>query len=251
MTTIRRLCAMTALAAVVLFPTVAHGAPLLQKGTIDHQIWMAPEPGSAIVIVSIELSADTTLPATVRLPIPVGMNVDWAGEVVGGDPTQDLARPFVVKDGDGGKYAEFELKEHRQAQIDVSGKVFSPTATKVAVEFDIAHSVQAEKFTLSVRTPSGVKNVKITPKPTGSPSSNELGEALYTLAEVTPVSGEVTRVEVAYRTVPLGATNTSSGNTLLLGLGVAVIIVLGALAFVVQRQKQSQSVEESPTLGDE
>jgi hypothetical protein len=240
-----------ATAVVVLFPTVAAGAPVVQSGTIDHQIWMAPEPGSAIVIVSIELSADATLPATVRLPIPKGMSVDWAGEVVGGDPSQDLARPFVVKDGTGGKYAEFELSEHRQAQIDVSGKVFSPTATKVAVEFDIAHSVEADEYTFSVRLPSGVKNVRIEPKPTGSPNKNELGEALYTLAGAKPVSGELTHVEVAYRTVPLGSTNTSTGNALLLGLGVAVIIVLGALAFVVQRQRQSHSVEENSTRGDE
>ncbi len=239
MTSIRRLFVTLVLATVFLVPMSA-GAAVVQPGVVDYQVWMAPEPGAAIVIVSVELSADASLPATVRLPVPTGMTVDWAGEVVGGDPSGDIERAFVLKDGDGGQYAEFEVTERRMAQIDVSGKQFAPAVLKVDIGFDLVHSVQADEYGFSVRIPSGVTDVKIEPAPVGTPEKTELGEALYTLKSEKHAPGEVTHVRVAYRTLAPGEESMSATNTVLLVLGGAAFVAIAVLMFVMGRQRAAQ-----------
>ena len=62
----------------------------------------------------------TKLPTTVRVPVPEGATVQWAGEVLGGDLSADPARTYkMIKSPVGGQYAEFTLGADAQsAQVD-------------------------------------------------------------------------------------------------------------------------------------
>ncbi len=85
----------SAWAAEVPTATASVAGDLLDAGTIDVQWWMEAEPGQAIAIVSTTIDPSVSLPVRVRLPIPPGMSVDWAGEVSGADATQDIRAPVL------------------------------------------------------------------------------------------------------------------------------------------------------------
>ena len=128
-------------------------SPLGNAGTIDVQWWMEAEPGQVIAIVSTTIDPSVSLPARVRLPIPPGMSVDWAGEISGADVTQDVQRQFSVGQGEGAEYAEFEVSTFRAAQIDLSGIPLTPDGDRVSASLNFVQSVPSSETAFTVRLP--------------------------------------------------------------------------------------------------
>jgi hypothetical protein len=217
----------------IVVPSTCFAASPQATGALDYQIWMAPEPGKAIVLVSSTIPQTVELPATVRIPIPAGMTVEWAGELGGGDASSDIERPYTVGEGSGGQYAEFEIQQFRQAQIDVSGKTIPVGVGEVKASFGFVQAVPSDQAGFSVRVPAGASNVKITPKPVGNPETNQAGESLYTLAGKQLKLGDTTTIEVAYK---VGAATSSGGGSGATGTVVAVLVfglLLAVVALVV------------------
>ena len=214
-------------------------------GTIDVQWWMEAEDGQVIAIISTTVDPEAELPVVVRLPIPPGMTVDWAGEISGGDITQDIQRQFTVKDGAKAAYAEFELSEYRVAQIDLSGKVLSSDGDKKSATLDFVQSVPSSDTAFSVRLPPGVASVKIEPAPQGPPSENGAGETLYTLPAVVlgPGDSQTTAVEyAAAATAPIPTDGSGSGlraNQIIFVLAAIAAGIGVALVVALRRQRQA------------
>lgn len=77
-----------------------------------YQVQVAPEvtAGQAALIVAVQLPPNTKLPAMVRIPVPQRAVPTWAGEILGGDPTQDPQRPYRTVQGVGGQVLEMTLE---------------------------------------------------------------------------------------------------------------------------------------------
>jgi len=232
--------------------TPAPTAPLVTAGT-DVQFWMAAKPSEAVVIVSVALPDSVTLPVTVRLPVVEGMTVDWAGEISGGDASEDLQREYVTKKGsEGGSYIEFVVSEFPVAQVDLSGKPLVVNGDEVSASFEFVQSTVSSETVFSVRLPAVASDVRIQPDAIGEPTTNEVGETLHVLPTVELKQGEKSTVEVAYSTALPGvpATEGDTAINTLIGvisaLAVAVIVAL----FVISRRTAARANVVRDELSD-
>lgn len=220
----------------VALPAVAFAAAPTAGGPVDVQVW--PQDGQTIVISSVELPATTKLPAIVRIPVIPGSKVEWAGEIVGADASSDLPRDYKLVDGVGGQYAEFYLTTSRRGQLDSVASSLTVSGTTVSTTVNWIQTVASDETLFSVRLPGGISQVKISPAPQGSPTTNDAGEALYVLPAATLKAGAPTVISLSYSTVPEPVADPakSSANTLVLVLGGVLVLAVVALILVVRRR---------------
>lgn len=223
------------LAAALSAPNVAAAAPVSAGGPLDVQIW--PQNGQTVVIASCQLPEGTKLPALVRIPIVPGATVEWAGEILGADVSSDIASEYRLVDGVGGKYAEFYLTKSLHGQVDSVATTLSVSGTTISTSVDWMQSVESTETVFSVRIPSGLSEVKITPTPEGKPVENDSGEALYALPSQTLPVGGAQKVTLSYSTVPEVEPETGLSANAIVGslLGVLVLAIV-ALVFVARKR---------------
>ena len=222
---------------------VAHPA----GGSLDVQIW--PQGGETTVIVGLDVPPSVKLPTVVRLPFPPGTRVQWAGEILGGDPASDPLREHkVLKSAGGGEYAEFTLTKSHRAQIDTTGLPLTSDGATFSGKVGWIQSVDASATTISVRVPANAADVRITPVPAGAPDRNETGEALYTLPPAALTQGKTQPVTFSYSigAPRAAASNSSSADGLVLGLGVALGVAVAGLLVLLAWQRRAPVSEVAP-----
>lgn len=239
----RSLLAALFFAVAAAGPAAVYAAAPAASGDMDVQLWAGAQPGQAVVIVGVELPETVQLPATVRIPTVKGMSVDWAGEILDSAASQDPQREYVIKDGIGGQYAEFEISQSHTAQIELSGLPLTAGQNGISAAIDFVQTAPSEVTGFSVRLPSGAREATITPAPTGAPETNEAGEALYTLPSAELAAGAIQPVTLAYTTgsaapAPQPTANSSALIALLLAL---LVVAAGLLIFVLKRQGSAPS----------
>jgi len=225
-------------------PVQAFGAPVpLDDTAIFVQFWPEGETDTNVVIVGAELDSKVPLPATVRLPLPEGASVFWAGEIMGPDASSDIERPYKVVDGEQGKLVEFTVETTRAVQYDATVGAVTVDGDDILTSLDWVQSVASKAVSFAVRIPAAVEDVRIDPEAPAAPQMNSVGESLYTLADQVLPVGEVSSIEVAYKRAGTGTAPEGPGVLpLLLGLlAVAVIALVAALA--VQSRKRSSGEE--------
>lgn len=235
-------------------PPAASGPPVTTDagGPVDVQIWPAQEAGKTAVLVAVELPPTAKLPAIVRVPLVAGTSVEWAGEILGGDPNADPERPYVLKNGVGGTFAEFTLTKSHRAQVDSIGLPLTAKGTVSSVAVTWVQSVNSTLTAISVRIPAGVFEVKIKPAPSGAPTQNAAGESLYVLNPQTYKLGQTQDVSVSFNSQPASASPGIAATPVLIGLGVAIVIAVVVLFVVVARQRQAaESLSEDEDESDE
>lgn len=204
-------------------------------GPTDVQIWPGQE-GQTVVITVVEIDATTKLPATVRIPVMPGTSVQWVGEVLGGDAASDIAQPYKLVQGEGGQFAEFTLTKSHRGQVDAIGFPVKVSGDVVSVGVDWVQSVSSAITALSVRVPAGASKIEISPKPSGSPVTNDAGESLYSLNPKNFKPGEKEHITVSYSTAPVAPKAAGSELTpVLIGLGIALVVAVVALFAVISR----------------
>lgn len=255
---IKRRIAVIAVVALLLAGVAPAGAqapaPPLATGSMDVQIWPGAQQGTAVVIASVTLADDAVLPATVRIPVLPGTEVDWAGEIAGGDPQADPTREYTVRDGEGGQYAEFVLSEYRQGQIESVGIPLQSQQDVFSMQAQWVQSAPATETILSVRLVSGAHTVDITPAPAGQPARNAAGETLYTIPPRVLSVGETVDISIAYQIGTQFEGGLDGGNQtgtiigiLLAGLAVAVVALLWALN---QQRAAAAPAEDEEYVGE-
>lgn len=223
-------------------------------GPVDAQFWPQGDTSNinvVAVIADIQLAPSVKLPARVRIPIATGATVQWAGEILGGDPAADPERTFTVVDGaGGGKYAELTLLKSRRGQIDCSGIPLKVQGEQVTFSSAWVQSVETTSVLLTVRLPAGASRVTISPKPDGNPQTNMNGETLYALPLLSIAVGQKQDVNVGYSTNPSGnaPAGGNSRTVILVVLGVLLVVAVGVLAFAITRQRRN--VDDDPDADD-
>jgi hypothetical protein len=205
-----RACALLTLVAllVVAIPSLAFA------GVSEYQVQFAPldAEGTGTLIVNVILSAETKLPARVRVPLPAGATLLWSGEILGGDVANDPSREASITAANGGSIVEFTLEQVRVAQVEAQLKAPTISGSTVSSNLEWVNTTAAGTYTFSVRLPAGAADVKITPAVEGSPKKNAAGETLSTLTPIRLEEGARFPVSVSYRTlIAVIARQRSSG----------------------------------------
>lgn len=205
---------------------------------IDVQLWPDSAGGFSEIIVTAVYPAGTELPVKARIPLPDGAEIQWSGEILGGDPDTDPVRRFKTVKGTGGDAVEFTLEETLTAQYEA---VHEPTAFDGATKSATLlwkQTVPADVVNMAVKTPAGAGDVKVDPAPLGTPQQNELGERLWVVKSLELKPGETANLSVSYR--PAGVQDGSSGlsriNPWLLVAAIGLAIALVALFLVAGRR---------------
>ncbi|PKQ20386.1 MAG: hypothetical protein CVT66_05290 [Actinobacteria bacterium HGW-Actinobacteria-6] len=242
---------MRAVSSVLLLLMMILCVPALAyAGVSEYQVQFAPVGlnGRMDLIVNVVLSPDTELPAKVRVPLPAGATVVWAGEILGGIPDDDPQREVTLTKSGDGQYAEFTLEQVRIAQVEAELPQSVASGDKVNANLTWLNTTDAGTYTFSVRLEPKIADIKITPAPEGLPQTNADGESLYTLTPLRLEKDGTFDIEVAYSR---GGAATGSGGALSPILIIAVgllVVAVAALIVVVVRQNQSASVESSAKI---
>jgi hypothetical protein len=205
------------------------------------------QPGKLIVIMSVNLSPDVPLPARVRIPIPPGAMVTWAGEVLGGDVSADPQRTYTLHDGVGGaQYAEFTMTQSRRGQVDTVAGPLTVKGAAVSAQLSFVQSAPSTSTEFAVRIPANASNVKIDPAPSGSPETNSTGESLYYVGTQSLPIGTKLALSISYTQ---GAASTSkplasSSSSLLMLLGILLVVLIAIIAFVARHGSSEEESEE-------
>lgn len=215
-------------------------------GVSEYQVQFAPVGinGSMDVIVNVLLSPETKLPAKVRIPMPAGATLVWAGEILDGPPEDDPARETTITQSGGAQIVEFTMEEVRVAQIEAIMAPAAVSGDNVSALLDWVNSTEAGTYTFSVRLAPNVSEVEISPKPVGTPQMNEEGETLYVLEPIRLEEGGKFPIEVAYRNGVAGS--SSAISPVLLVAIVLLVIAVAALVVVVVRQQAPRGSESGP-----
>jgi hypothetical protein len=232
-----------AFAFVALTPAIALGQ-LVDTGTSRYevQIWPEGDPARSVLIVGIRLPEDTPLPATVRLPVPDGATLTWAGEILGGDLDDDIPRAVEYVDVEGGQSVEFTLEETVAAQYDADYLPLQVRNGDYSLEVDWVQTEPAESVNFAARLPATVTDIEIDPTPVGSPQVNQTGEQLYSLSPIELAPGDSQVVEIRYSRPELGGGGSSGGGIIpwLIGaFALAVIALIAAL--VISRRRRGEA----------
>ncbi|MGB4592424.1 MAG: hypothetical protein WBI63_01440 [Coriobacteriia bacterium] len=230
-----------ALIVLVMLGALVVGVPGVALARVsEYQVQFAPigDTNTMQVIVNVILSQETTLPATVQVPLPAGATILWAGEILGGDPSADLAREVTVTTTPEGQVVTFTLQEKRVAQVEASLAAAQVSGTKVTAPLSWINTTEDGTYTFSVALEAGAGDVKITPAPGGDPLSNEAGETLYTLTPVRLTKGQPFEINVVYKRGAGSAGSTGGGANipLLVAIGALAVAVI-ALVAVLARQR--------------
>jgi hypothetical protein len=206
--------------------------------SMSAQLWPAESDG-VILIVSVTVPTDTPLPCVVRLPLPSGATVGWAGEIIGPTPDKDIGREYTIVDGTGAKVVEFTLKTSRTGQYDASYTAATRDGDVLVATLDWVQSAASSSLELGVKTPASVTEVTVTPKPARAPQFNDDGERLYLLDPVTLPLGGVSTVSVRFAPGGTKAPVSAGGpnNALLVVLGLLLVCAIVALVWQVRLQR--------------
>jgi len=238
---------LAALTAALLAASAASAAPVDWESV---SLSLHEEAPGTVLLVSGTLPASAKLPAEVALSVPAGTQVQWAGEILGGDVTADPAVEYTVaKSGDSDVYS-FTLTKARTGQIEVlAPELTGLVGADKGANVSWTSPVGAKDVSISVRMPQGsqvvspVEGAEIQPGPTGF--------TYYTLSKENVKAGDTMNLSFTYKPPAAPASAASSNNGTALVAIVFVALAFGALVVVGVRRKSAARLESFDEYEDD
>jgi len=224
------LCALVALASGGARATAAPATlPVASVESFDIQVWPGGAPGQIVAIVGARIAENATRPTLVRVPVPDGAEIVWAGELTGETSATDTFVEPRTFETEYGRVAELTVTVSSEVQVEYIAGPIASTGAGMKAQLAWVQSVPSTYTVVSMRLPAGVTSVEMTPEPVGTPQVNEAGEQLYSSAPLSLAVGEKLPITAVYGSGPADTTpDGQTASVLLIGLGVAVALV-GAL----------------------
>jgi hypothetical protein len=204
----------------------------------------------------VELPATTPLPATVRFAFPSGVQVQWTGEILGTDISQDIqATPNVTKK-DGYDEVAITLTKSRIGQAEAVWNGLKIDGKNRSMTLEWIQRYESNTTTFEFQQPSQASDVVMAPQAAGNKKSAEgftvydtapkqisVGETAtfkvsYTRAVNTPSVSDATSTE---EQAPTGQSGTAGQNQFNYWIVAIIVIVIGALGgFYVYWESKKQ-----------
>ena len=172
--------------------------------SINVELWPGGgDQGTTTMIAVAEVPGSVKLPTTVRMPLPAGAQVTWAGQILGADISGDIPEKPRVVAARGGQFVELTASKSRIVQYEA---VLGPAKIQGDAHDATLAWVQTTAASLvrfAVRLPIAATNVVIKPAPAGDPTrDDQLAQMLYPLAPVSLKPGATYTLSVNYNLAP-------------------------------------------------
>ena len=224
------------------FASVAFAAPAQWQGVdvVSH-----PEASGGVVTVIGTLPETVALPAQAQLSVPAGAQIQWIGEILGGDPANDVKlTPTKTTVGAADVYS-FTLTKARTAQVEfiTSGPAFDGTSYTSSVNWTATQDIPEVR--LALRLPAGAQIAS--PTPDASTIPGEAGFEYYVRTLTGVKAGDALALTAVY-TVPAApaaaATGSDSGQTATVIIVVLLVLAGAALVFALRRKVGGSSADD-------
>lgn len=243
------LAAAFALAASIA--TTAFAAPVAWQ-RVD--VTVHSEQAGGVLLISGELPESASLPAEAELAVPTGSQIQWLGEVLGGEPSADPELKYAKTTSGGLDIYRFTMTKSRNAQIEVptsAGNMFDGSVYSSSMTWTPSQAVPEVR--MMVRIPQGSQLV--TSAPGASLQPGDSGFSYYTKTLTNVKAGDRLDLAVAYSVpaAPAALTRTSTSDS---GSAATIILVLGAVvvaAFIalgVRGKLTKRGLDETPDSAD-
>lgn len=236
------------LLATMLFvaaqPLAALAAPV-PPAAID--ISVHDEQSGTILLVAGQLPPDTKLPAQMELAVPRGAQLQWVGELLGGDASADPEAEYTKRtEGDNDIYT-LTLKQAPQAQVEVIAPgLVTRTATGGQGELKWTPIADVDSARISFRIPV---SAQITTPAEGAELFPQQGGYSFYSRELTGVKkGEPVLFAFAYEVGAPAAGGGAQGtnNQVVPILLLAAVVAFGAVVVVAVRRKMAAKQGDYP-----
>lgn len=229
------------LLATMLFvaaqPLAALAAPV-PPAAID--ISVHDEQSGTILLVAGQLPLDTKLPAQMELAVPRGAQLQWAGELLGGEASADPEAEYTKRtEGDNDIYT-LTLRQAPQAQVEVIAPgLVTRTATGGRGQLEWTPIADVDSARISFRIPV---SAKITEPAEGAELfPQQSGYSFYSRQLTDVKKGEPVLFAFAYEVgVPAaGAGVRGTNNQVVPILLLALVVAFGVVVIVSIRRKMA------------
>jgi hypothetical protein len=226
-----------ALVIALLHPAAAWGATVR-----EYQLQLTPvaQPTGSLMIVSALLDPQTPLPATVTLPVPAGVTLLWAGEILGGDSSADPTREVTMERiGEMDVYT-LTLEQSYTAQVEV--QLVPPAIAGNRVQSSVTWENPGAEVLVSaaVVAEPGAADVETTPQTAGEVRTNEIGESLYPLAGLRVPEGGAYVISAEWNRGGEATNRADFVLPLVLGL-LAVAVIALVVVFARERTRAGRA----------
>lgn len=224
--------------ALSVQPILAFAAPATWK-SVD--VTLQPEQQQSMLLVSGELPPEVKLPVEAELAVPAGTQLQWIGEILGGDPAKDPTLSYTKSSTDGVDVYRFTLTKSRVAQVEgIAANGPSFDGTNYVTGFKWVAWQAVPEVRISQRIPQGSQIAQAAPGASIQPGGT--GYSYYTKTLTAPKAGDVIDLSFSYTLPVAGAATTSSGagsssDTFVFML-IVIIFIGGFVLMVVNINKK-------------
>jgi hypothetical protein len=208
--------------------------------------------GAGVTLVSGELPASASLPAQAELSVPAGSELQWIGEILGGEASADPALTYTKTTVGGSDVYRFTLTKSRTAQIEVpiaDTQAFDGTTYTSSLAWTATQNVP--EVSLNLRVPQSAKIATAVPGAVMQPG--DASYSFYTKSVKNVKAGDQLTFAVGY-TLPAvsaaaatGAASSGGSNSVV----PIVLVVLVSAAFLGLIVAVRRKMVGSPAETDE
>ncbi len=241
------LIAALALSLATAVPAFAAASSLQTVDVITHD-----EGSQSVMLISGTLPEDATLPAEISLSAPQGAQLQWAGEILGGDPSADPQATPEKSSAEGADVYTFTLTKARMGQVEV---ITPPAAfdgqSTYAKSIEWVSTQAVPEVNITGRIPVGstisqqVEGAQMQPGPDG------FSYYTKTFADVKP--GDTVGLSFAYSApaaAPAGAATSAPASDNTLPVVIAFLVVAIGVALFAVGISRKMAAKRARAAGD-
>jgi hypothetical protein len=153
--------------------------------------------GAGVTLVSGELPASASLPAQAELSVPAGSELQWIGEILGGEASADPTLKYTKTTVGGSDVYRFTLTKSRTAQIEVpiaDTQPFDGTTYTSSLAWTATQNVP--EVSLNLRVPQSAKIATAVPGAVMQPGDSSY--SFYTKSVKNVKAGDQLALAVGY-----------------------------------------------------
>jgi len=244
-----RFAVLLLVAAALAIPATSASAAPSQWKTID--VTLQTEQQQSLLLVAGELPSSAKLPYEAELAVPAGTQLQWIGEILGGDSSADPELKYVKSTSQGMDLYRFTLTKSRVAQVEgVVQGMSGPDGANFRSTMKWTAWQALPEVRISHRIPQASQIISAAPGATISPAST--GFSMYTKTVKNPKAGEVLDLSFTYSSPAAGAAaaggtaSTPSSNPAI--FVVILGLALGGFGLLIYKVRGKIQPHELPTV---